>query len=350
MAYRRQASYGLKWFLEAYRCILACLIPVLLAACSNLTAPEHATPYPTEYLPTVIALTLGANESTGTPAAETPSGFTITPTPAVTLTASQTPPPPTPTLQPTESAATLDSSPSAIPMNVPTSATITTPADIPNALLEIRNLGPLSKVTSPLHLYAYVKTGAGGRVLIELLGEDNRILYRELKVIDYVKAGASAILSTDMDFEIASIAEMGRLRVSIEDEYKRTVAINSVPLVLLSIGDPDIIPPIDVLSPIVIQQPASKALIQGGKVLVTGLARSGGLGTLMVKLVTTEGREVGSRLVGVQTPPEGGFGTFAIEVAYNVSQPTAVLLVVNEGAQSMNDLIYLSSLEFMVSP
>ncbi len=318
------------------------LLPTLLVACNGVAGSAPATPYPTEYLPTVIALTVGAGE--------TPIGATSTPVRPNALPTSPTPPPATPTLQPTQTATALESNPTVDPVNVPPTPIPTTLPDIPNTLLEIRNLAPLSKVTSPLHLFAYVKTGADGRVLIELLGEDNRALYRELKVINYVKAGVSTTLSTDLDFEIPSIAEMGRLRLSITDKYNRTVSLNSVPLLLLSLGDPDIIPPVDFLAPIVIQQPANKSLIQGGKVLVAGIARPGGLGTLMIKLITTDGKEVGSRLVGVQTPEEGSYGPFAIEVPYTVSQPTPVLLVIQEGAQSMNDLIYLTSREIVVSP
>lgn len=323
------------------------MLPALLTACSSLQGPAPATPYPTEYLPTVIALTLGAGNVTETFVSEIPQEFTSTPEKATENPASQTPPPATPTQ--TEMA--FEPSPTVVSLDTPPPALNSTAlSDLPNALLEIRNLAPLSKVTSPLPLNAYVKTGADGHVLIELLGEDNRILYRELKVINYVKPGTSTSITADLDFEIPSTAEMGRLRLSITDEYNRTVAINSVPLILLSIGDADIIPPVDLLAPIDVQQPVNNTLVQGGKVLVSGLARPGGLGTFMVKLITTDGREVGSRLVGIQTPTESGYGSFAIEVPYTVSQPTPVLLVVHEGAQGINDLIYLSSLEIVVSP
>lgn len=330
--------------------IAALVLPALLAGCSALADTEHATPYPTEYLPTVVALTLGASAGVRTPPSETTGEYTHTPAPTTTIPASQMPPPATHTSQPVETATPLVSSPTAVPVDRTASPTSAAPLDIPDALLMIRNLGPLSRVTSPLHLSAYVKTGASGRVLIELLGEDNRLLFRELKTISTVPVGGSAGFSMDLEFEISAAAEAGRLRLSIADEYDRTTAVNSVPLILLSIGDSDIIPPVDVLAPIDIQQPTRRALIQGGKVLVSGLARSGGLGTLMVKLLTTNGSEVGSRLVGVQTPTAGGHGSFAIEVPYTVSQPTTVLLVVQEGAQSINDPIYLTSLEVMLSP
>lgn len=329
---------------------MACLASFLLASCANLMGPEPPTPYPTEYLPTVIALTIQAGDAQRAAQSEAPTEVvTLDPTDA-TLSPTPTQEPAPPTSHPTETPEPNPVGPTATPFTLPAPATSTPLPEIPNSLIEIRNLGPLSKISSPLHIYAYLKTGADGRVTIELLGEDGRALYREVRVIGYVPAGASAILSMDLDFEIPATAEMGRLRLSIEDEYHRVVALNSVPLVLLSIGDSDVIPPVDVLAPIVLQKPTKQTLIQGGKVLVEGLARTGGTGALMVRLLGTDGSEVGSRLVAVETPSEGQYGHFAVEVPYEVNRTTPVLLVVTEGAEGINDLIYLTSLEIMLSP
>jgi len=329
---------------------VVCLASILLVGCASLVDPGVATAYPTEYLPTVIALTIQAGEAESAVQAGSKEEIATQVYTETGLSPTTTPQPVTPAPPPTETPELSLAGPTVTPYTLPAPASSTPLPEIPNGLIEIRNLGPLSKVTSPVHLYAYMKTGANGRVLIELLGEDNRILYREVKVISYVQAGGSASISMDLDFEIPATAEIGRLRLSIDDEYGRTVALNSVPLVLLSIGDSDIIPPVDVLTPIMIQKPIEQTLIQGGKVLIEGLARPGGSGTLMVRLVGTDGSEVGSRLVTIEMQPESRYGSFAIEVPYNVSRTTPVLLVVTEGAEGINDVIYLASLEIMVSP
>jgi hypothetical protein len=205
-------------------------------------------------------------------------------------------------------------------------------------------------VTSPLHIYAYLKPGAGGKVRIELIGEDDRVLVRNIKTMDFVPTGAWAVMSLDMDFEISATAEAAWLKISVDDEYGRTVAMNSVPLILLSIGEADIVPPIDLMAPIVIHEPTKKTLIQGGTLLVTGMARPGGTDPLMVRLVTVEGKEVGMRLAGVDAPAPGSYGSFAVEVPYKITDPTKALLTVSEGADSINDIIHLASIEVMLSP
>jgi hypothetical protein len=183
-----------------------------------------------------------------------------------------------------------------------------------------------------------------------LFGEDQRLLARQIKVLNFVPVGAWAVFTADLDFEISATAEAGRLQISVDDEYGRTVALNSVPLILLSIGSADITPPADVLTPILIQEPTPKTLIQGGTVRVSGMARPANDKPLMIRLLTSDGQEIGMRLANISAPGDEGYGLFAVDVPYTVSEPTPVLLTVSEGEASITDFIHISSLEVVVSP
>ncbi len=185
---------------------------------------------------------------------------------------------------------------------------------------------------------------------IELLGEDGRVLVRQIKTFTTLPPGAWAVLLTDLEFEIAATAEAGRLQISVDDEFGRTTALNSVPLILLSVGDDDITPPVDVLAPIVIQQPVRKSLIQGGTLLASGIARPGSEQPIMVKLLSSDGTEVGMRLAKVDNPVQNGYGSFAVEVSYSIDQTTPALLVVTEGGHNLNDIIHLTSREIVLGP
>ncbi len=329
---------------------LACTLVVfslLLSACSAFTRPQIPTPLPEAYIPTVIALTLDASRASWT-ATPTPQPESATPEASATPTS---PPAPTTTPKPPLAASRTATrqEPSAMPTTQTSPSPTPTPA-IPNAEIEIRNLGPYSKVVSPLHLYTYLQPGAGGKVRIELLGEDNRLLARQIRTLNFVPVGAWAVMSLDLDFEIAATAEEGRLQISVDDEYKRTVALNSVPLILLSVGEADIIPPQDVLAPIILREPTKRTLIQGGKLQISGLARVSSDKPLLARLITTQGAEVGMRLVDVSEPVVNGYGTFSAEISYSITNPMRVLLVVSEGDEVINDIIHLTSLEVMLSP
>jgi hypothetical protein len=340
--------------------LLSILVVLAASGCSVLPQASLPTPLPSQYLPTAVALTLAANrpahlQDTTAPSRieSSPTGTpTVSSTPTLLQTPSATlPPSATPTITPTgPTPKPRKPTPTPYPRKPTFTPTITATPEAPNAEIEIRNLGPLSRVKSPLHVYLYMKPGAGGKVSIELSGEDGRILYREIRKINFVPTGAWATFTVDFEFEIAATAEAGRLKISVADEYGRTVALNSVPLILLSLGEADIVPPRDLLAPIIIRQPKRKALIQGGKLVVSGFARPEGSGPLMVKLVTAQGAEPGFRLAEVGAPGLDGYSEFAVEVPYTVSKPTPALLVVEEGASSLSDVIHLSSFEVLLSP
>jgi hypothetical protein len=338
-------------------CLQVSLLAVFLSGCASLLGPEIPTPLPAEYIPTVIAMTLEAARSAQPPAAaiqeaapqEAPP-FEALPTvlPAIPTETVTPRPSATATLQPSPTGPTA--TPYPITLLPPLPSATPAPA-VANDLIEIRNLGPLSKVVSPLHIYAYLLPGYKQRVQIELLGEDRRVLFREIKAVLYVNPGAMAIVTLDKEFEIQATAEAGRLVIRTTDQYGRLTAVNSVPLILLSVGDPDISPPADQYNPILIGEPTPKTLIQSGRLLVTGLARPNGDGPLMIQLIDQKGSVVGQRLASI-TPPDapGGYGTFATEVTYTVSAPTPVLLTVWQGGDSIEDIIHLTSREIVLSP
>ncbi len=329
----------------AAACLLLCLLA--LSACLPAAQPALPTLIPTGELPTVIALTAQAGRPSLTPGELSIEATPLPPTPTLSRT-----PPATRTSRPTftRTPTLTPTGPTPRPTRVTPSPSPTPTPGIPNAEIEIRNPGPLSRIAPPLHIFVYLKPGAGGKVLFELLGEDKRILYREIRVIDFVPVGAWATLAFDLDFEIPGAAEVGRFQVSVEDEYGRIVALNSTPLILISQGSADIVPPHDTLAAIVIRQPRRKALIQGGKLVVAGLARANGSGQMMVRLLDTRGAELGARLFEIEDAAPGEYGAFAIEVTYNVSQTTPALLVITQGENGVNDIIHLSSIEVLLSP
>lgn len=323
------------------RLCLAGWLVLVLSGCGRLATPELPTPYPTEYLPTVIAQTAQAYPTQTAP--PVPSN---TPVPSATPSPVNTGATPTPAASATP---LLDSGITVQPETPTPTETTTDPGELPNAKIEIRNLGPLSRVVSPLPIYAYLQPGAGSKVKIELLGEDNRLLARQIKTFTSLPPGAWAVLITELDFEIAATAESARLRLSVADEQGRITELNSVPLILLSFGEADIIPPANVKAPIIIAQPTRRTLIQGGKAVVRGLARLETGQPLLVQFIDPSGAQVGMRLAAVETLEGSAYGTFAVEVPYNVSKYAEALLVVSEGSEA-EYIKHLTSVEVRLSP
>lgn len=348
----------------------AFLMPFLLAGCSGLLGTPVATPIPPEHLPTVIAQTLEAGRTQKAGAAPSP----IAPTqpasqPAEPSSASPTsaePPtalPETPAeaveaptvLAPTLDSAILSPEPALdqatqpVSLTVPDEITATPPPNIPEASIQIFRLGELSRVLSPLRVRAYFQRGSVGPIRVELLGEDGRLLVRQVKQQD-ANPETWADLTFNLDFQINAAAEVGHLVIRSDDAFGRPLAVNSVNLILASSGEGELNPSDAIYQSIVIQQPATKALIQGGKVLVAGLARTSGAKPLEIQLVAENGSVVGQRLAGVTPSPTGGHGTFSVEVPYTVTTLTSVRLLVFEESSDVSTIAHLSSIEVLLSP
>jgi hypothetical protein len=332
--------------------ILITLFFSWISGCSALGASDLPAPAQEASPPTVIVTATQAarTEHPAAAASATPIPATVSPTPeeATPVPASPTPETeaPAPTSLEVQQALTLP------PPEETAETAPYIPPDIPNNPIEIHSLGPLSKVASPIHLYAVLRPGAGSKARIELLGEDGRLLFGETKVFN-VPEGAQAVLSMDIAFEIAAAAETARLQMYVQDAFGRATALNSVPLVLLSLGDSDINSPTDVFDPITIGQPTRKALIQGGTLLVTGLARFPAGTTLLARLIAEDGQEVGMRLASVAGDTEAldaGYNPYAVEVPYQVGEPSPALLVVSAGDAGNTDIIHLTSVEVLLSP
>jgi hypothetical protein len=320
----------------------AFLVTCLAAGCTSLTAPPLPTLLPTEVFPTVIALTLQAGEQNtiNTPETAAPP---LESTPLVTRTEESSSVVSTENMEITQ---TPQPTATRTPTPQPT-ATLT--SQTPVADIQIFRPGALSRVVSPVHVAAYLKPGANGRVLIELFGEEGEPLFREVKAYG-VLPGARVNLSMDLTYEIASVAEVGRLVISVKDAADRLVALNSVDLILLSVGEEDINPSSALQQTIVIEQPKPLTLVQGGNVIVSGWTRSDPEVSLRAEFIDEQGSVVGMRLVGISPSPTGEYNLFAAEVPYEVEKFTPVRLIVYETGNPISPMQHLSSLELSLSP
>lgn len=327
--------------------VLIPLILVLMAACVPQDLGSPITAVPTGHIPTSIALTVEART--------TPAPATHAPAPTFTPAMSPTPENGSATVggaTPTPTSFLAEAIPTATPsrtLRFTPSPTPTAAPEIPLSEIEISVPGALSKVISPIPIRALLVPGDQGRVTIELLGEDGRVLSRQIVILN-PNLGRKAGLVIDLAFEIPSEAELGRLVVFRQDAAGRTTALSSVELVLLSSGQADYNAVIDLLADVVIQDPLPNALIQGGSLVVTGLARPSTDLNLVAELITESGQVVGQRVFNVARTMPPGHMPFIVEIPFNVSEPTWVLLVIRERGERIPGITYLTSTEVLLSP
>jgi hypothetical protein len=320
----------------------------ILSGCRTAGSPFQ-TAVPTEQLPTVIALTIQAGQAL-TPRAP------VTPTDVPTLIAPTTNASPTRSPIPSQTSTglpTLTKTPksTATPTRSPTPSITPTATDtprpvIPPSAIQILRPAPLSKITSPLQVRVILAPGYGGIYKIELLGEDGRLLARQ--VLRY--PGERVNNSINLDFEIPGVAETGRLQVLTEDQYGRTIALSSTDIILMSVGSDEYNPPGDLRERIFIQKPDSEDLILGGSLTVFGKAYPGQDEPLLVELISESGAVVGQRLVAVQAEEGEDYGIFTAEIPYKVSEATPVRLTIFEDIDRIPGYTHISTLEITINP
>jgi len=334
------------WSPRIYLAIML-VLGLMAGGCAALE-PSTALPtlIPDEYIPTAIALTANALVSKF-PAAETaPTDANAT---APVLSSVETPTVlavtktniPTPVIT-TPADSTWSSTPAAKPnVNIPIDT-------IPFADIQILRPGELSKVVTPIPFHAYLVPGADNRAQVALLGEDGRVIYRQIFV--FGDSGVQTHLRMDIDFEISAVAETASLVVQTQDAQGRILALASEDLILLSMGAADINPASDLLETLTIKHPTTRELIQGGVATISGWARVEPDQLLLVELIANDGRVLGSRLAGTASSGDGAHGLFAVEVPYQVSGPTWARILVTERGIRRPGPLTVTSVEVLLSP
>lgn len=300
--------------LSLHRILLGAALLGLLSGCVLPGLGPTPTPYPSDYLPTVIALT--GQSIMATTLAGTPS-----PVPTETPAPTETPVPPT--LAPTE---TFTPSPSA-----------------PGAQVEILAPGPMSKIISPLQLRMNILVGGSELVQIELLGEDGRLLARSLERVP----SRNVYISLKIPFEVRAAAEFGRLTVSTKDEYGQLQSVASVHVLLLSVGSDDITPVNDPSERLVLYTPEAKGEVGGGEVAVEGRFQPFNDLPVIMELITQDGKTAGLRVLTFNGDASQAFST---TIPYKVSEPTPARLVVRQDDTRISGLFYLYSQEIVLLP
>ena len=198
------------------------------------------------------------------------------------------------------------------------------------AVIQIRKPGEGSRVASPLTVQTYVYPGDDGRVLIQLLGEDGRVMAEQLKTV-IVPATGWIELVTQIPFEISSAGEAALVVVSTSDGYGRRVAQATASVVLLQIGKSEIELPGFMKEPFFVDTPVFGEVIKNGVLHISGLVHPFGEGPLVADLVADNGGILKSVIVQIpETINNQDFVPFSLDIPYSVDQRTPVRLMLRQ--------------------
>ncbi len=289
----------------------------LIAGCAPQATNPVPTPYPPEYLPTVIALTA---ESVSISATETYIASIPTERPTDI---------PEPTLSPT-------SFPTFTPTTIPGHR---------NAAIQFIAPGPMSKLVSPISLRMNIKIGDSQSMQVELLGEDGRLLSR---IVKHVQTSNDGVLQNiKIPFEIRAAAEVGRITVSSLDKAGRVQMLNSVHVLLLSSGNSEINPPGNPSEPVGVFSPLLKETASNGVLNVRMDVWPFNLNPVILELIDPDKKSISLRILNMKSVNPQLFET---TLPYKVTEPTLARLTIRQDDDRIPGLFYLYSQEILLNP
>jgi hypothetical protein len=289
----------------------------LLTGCLPATQSPIPTPYPPEYLPTVIALTADAANT-----AASQTAVAVLPTGSPTYT-------PEPTFTPKPKA----------------TFTATTIPGHDSAAIQILSPGPMSKVVSPIILKMNIVSGETQKAQIDLFAEDGTLLSRTLKKVPL--SGDGVFQQIKIPFEIRAAAEVARITITTTDKAGRIQALNSVRVLLLASGDNEITPPGNPSEPVGVFRPTLKDEASGGVLNVRVDIWPFNLNPVLLELIGPDKKSLGLRVLTMeQLSPQ----LFETTIPYKVSEPTLARLTIRQDDDRMSGLFYVYSQEIMLNP
>jgi hypothetical protein len=194
----------------------------------------------------------------------------------------------------------------------------------------------------------YIAPRATGLTIVELFGEDGRLMARNvLRSVNYNNQFDKVLV--ELPFETNAAAELGRLQISTKDDYGMLQAVKSVHLLLLSVGNPIITNPEYLRESVALSEPPLLHTITGGEVKVTGKMQVFNDLPVTLELVDRQGQVLGSRMIAVG-PADGKYYDISTTIPYQVTQYTPVRLVIRQSDDRIPGPYYHFSQELILSP
>ena len=302
--------------------LIVTFLLAFLPACSQSTVAV-STPLPANYISTVVALT-------GQSAFATASA--LAPRPTETPVPTETPLPTTP-----------------LPSATPTFE----PGFTEFAQIRFISPGPMSSLMSPINLQVLLVSGESQLVRIELLGENGRLLYRSLERVTRAPNGG-VYRSFEIPFEIRAVSERGYIRISSKDDRGRIQVLNTMPVLLYSIGENQITPIGNMMYERVMYEGLEDGdEVFGGVVNLKGRFWPVNTQPVFLQLTQPDGKVIASRVLDFE-----GIDTEAFETTlpYKITDPTLVRLSIHQdnldfaSDPDLKQYVYVHTLELMLYP
>ena len=314
---------------KSFVCTL--LLFSLILSLTGCSSPTSSTSIPSQVLSTTTLIVDPVIEpsSTDIPIDNSP---TITLIPESTFTETSTfLPTLTETPLPTLPAGTLTSTRRPTWTRTPSKTPIP-----PLAGIRITRPGLLSRVLSPFRLEASAIPAPDGWVQLALIGEDGRILFN--RSLHYAQSAMEQVfIQEEIEYSINGVAETARLVLYTLDSFDRMVSLSSVDLVLLSLGDEQISPPVSLREPLFIIRPYLNEPFSNNLITLRGLISPVSNQLVIIEVISEQNTVLFSTTLDAgPVTAERSYVPFEITIPYTVQSFTRARLTLRQDSRHQN--------------
>ncbi len=215
-------------------------------------------------------------------------------------------------------------------------------------LIKIIAPGPMSKVVSPVEFVFHVAPDVTGLTRIELIGENGEELYRKI-FKTYSNVGYYTRIAEQIEFAIRGVAEIARLQVSTYNAEGQLLALNSVRLLLQSVGENEFTPIENNAERLHLRVPKIGSEVSNGLLVFTGEYLPINDLPVTIELMDVSGAIISSRQLQFNVL-DGKFQSFETIIPIKVLKKTDALIVFRQSDDRIKGLAYYFSRKVIIIP
>lgn len=221
----------------------------------------------------------------------------------------------------------------------------------PLAAIRITRPGLQSRLLSPFRVEISARPTTNARLQIALLGEDGRVLFSQ--TLRYSPTITEQVfLQLEVEFAISGPAEAARLMAWNTDEFGRLISLSSVDLVLLSIGDDLLTPPVNLRESLFIIRPYANEFFSNGLLSLQGWISPVSSQPVLIEVISEDNAVLFTATLDVgPVTPERFYVPFEISIPYSVPAYTRARLTLRQDSDSrLPGTVVLASQQISLSP
>jgi hypothetical protein len=217
------------------------------------------------------------------------------------------------------------------PTGTPLAVDVTVPDSGEPVILQPGNS---ARLVSPLKLKLISKPGEDGLIRIELIGQDNRLIFRRL--LDYTAyQGKTLLIEQEIPFEVRD-DENARLQVILENRKGKATFLASIQLTLLKIKGSETIGESPVNPRIKMEMPQPGSSVKGSELVIKAGLKPVNDTPVVVEVLASDWHTLTSKILKISIPvDQTAFTPIEIKLPFKTGLKLPVTIRIRQESNSL---------------